>query len=432
MAVLSAVPADGASLTQLGERQGFIMADQPVGVFGGVDTHKEVHVAAATDQAGRVLATASFGADPAGYRRLAEWLGSFGPLVRVGVEGTGSYGAGLARHLVGAGIEVAEVNRPNRQMRRRRGKSDVVDAEAAARAALAGDATTAPKGNDGIVESIRAIRVALCSTRAHRTRISNQIRDLVVTAADRLRSAPEPLTTAQRAARCARFRPGDPTQPAEAAKIALRTLARQYQTLDADLDELRRHLDELTNTANPALRAAKGIGADTASILLIAAGDNPERLRGEASFAALCGASPIEASTGKTTRHRLNPGGNRQANHALWRIAMVRLATCPRTRAYAQRRQTDRKSRREIIRCLKRYIAREVFALLADPHQATHTSDPSELRHRRQAAGLSLAHAAHQLNTWPATISIIERGKAPHHALVPAYRDWLNTLQPAA
>ncbi|WP_420621726.1 transposase [Candidatus Poriferisodalis sp.] len=352
--------------------------------------------------------------------------------MRVGVEGTGSYGVGLTRHLVGSGVEVVEVNRPNRQMRRRRGKSDVVDAEAAARAALSGDAATAPKGNDGIIEAIRAIRVVLCSTRAHRTRISNQIRDLIVTAPDRLRSALEPLTTAQRAARCARFRPGDPAQPAEAAKIALRTLARQYETLDADLVELRRHLDELTSTANPALRAAKGIGADTASILLIAAGDNPARLTTEASFAALCGASPVEASSGKTIRHRLNPGGNRQANHALWRIAMVRLATCPRTRAYAQRRQTEGKSRREIIRCLKRYIAREVFALLADPHQATHTSDPGQLRHRRQAAGLSLAHAAHQLNTWPATVSMIERGKLPHHHLVPAYRDWLNTLQPAA
>ena len=408
------------------------MADEAVGVYGGVDTHNEVHVAAAADQAGRVLAAESFGADPAGYRRLAGWLGSFGPLVRVGVEGTGSYGAGLTRHLVGSGVEVVEVNRPNRQMRRRRSKSDTVDAEAAARAALSGEATTAPKGSDGIVESIRAIRVVLCSTRAHRTRISNQIRDLVVTAPDRLRSSLEPLTTAQRVARCARFRPGDPADPAEAAKIALRTLARQYQTLDADLAELRRHLDELTLTANPALRAAKGIGTDTASILLIAAGDNPARLTTEAAFAALCGASPVEASTAKTTRHRLNPGGNRQANHALRRIAMVRLATCPRTRAYAARRQTEDKSRREIIRCLKRYIAREVFALLADPHQATHTSDPGELRHRRQPAGHSLAHAAHQLNTSPATISMIERGKLPHHHLMPAYRGWLNTLQPAA
>ena len=274
--------------------------------------------------------------------------------------------------------------------------------------------------------------MALCSTRAHRIRVSNQIRYLVVTAADRLRSSLEPLTAAQRAARCARFGPGDPADPAEAAKIALRTLARQYQTLDADLAELRRHLDDLTSTADPALRAAKGIGADTASILLIAAGDNPARLTTEASFAALCGASPVEASSGKTTRHRLNPGGNRQANHALWRIAMVRLATCPRTRAYAARRQAEGKSRREIIRCLKRYIAREVFRLLADPHQANNAHNPGQLRHRRQAAGLSLAHAAHQLNTWPATISVIERGKAPHHHLIPAYRDWLNTQQPAA
>ena len=404
------------------------MADQPVGVYGGVDTHKEVHVAAAADQAGRVLATASFGADPAGYRRLAEWLGSFGPLVRVGVEGTGSYGAGLCRRLSAAGVEVVEVVRPDRQMRRRRGKSDTVDAEAAARAALSDERTSAPKGGDGTVESIRQIRVALCSTRDHPTRISNQVRDLVLTAPEQLRSELDPLTTAQRVHRCARFRPGDVADPAQAAKLALRTLARQYESLDADLDELREHLDRLTAAAGPApaLRAAKGIGPDVASILLVAAGDNPDRLTNEAAFAALCGASPVEASSGRTVRHRLNQGGNRQANHALWRIAMVRLATCERTRAYAARRTAEGKSRREIIRCLKRYIAREVFALLTKPQPAPAAEN---LRH---TTGHSLAHAADQLGTWPATISAIERGHAPHHRLVPAYRDWLNNHQTAA
>ena len=429
LTVLSAVPAGGASFVQLEERQVLIMSDGPVGVYGGVDTHKDVHVAAAVDQAGRLLGTASFGADPAGYRELQAWLSGLGLLVRVGVEGTGSYGAGLSRHLLGAGVEVAEVVRPNRQMRRRRGKSDTVDAEAAARAALGAERTVTPKSGDGVVESIRQIRVAVCSTRDHLTRVSNQIRDLVVTAPEQLRSQLGPLSAARRVARCARFRPGDPADPAQAAKVALRTLARQHEALAADLAELREHLDALTAQAAPALRAAKGIGPDVASILLITAGDNPHRLRNEASFAALCGASPVEASSGRTVRHRLNQGGNRQANHALWRIAMVRLATCERTRTYAARRTAQGKSRREIIRCLKRYIAREVFALLAKPQPHTAAEN---LRAQRHATGHSLTTAAHQLRTWPATISAIERGHAPHHHLAPAYRNWLNTQQPAA
>ena len=406
------------------------MADPIVGVYGGVDTHKHRHVAAVVDHTGRIIEVGSFGADPAGYRRLEAWMRSLGPVVKVGVEGAGSYGVGLARHLVGAGIKVVEVIRPNRQVRRRRGKSDTVDAEAAARAALSGDAATAPKGSDGIVESVRAPRVALCSTRAHRTRVANQIRDLITTAPDQPRVGLEPLTTPQRVQRCALFRPGDLAQPTEATKAALRTLARQHQVLDADLAELRSHLDDLTAAANPAPRAAKGIGPDTASILLVAAGDNPHRLQSEASFAALCGTSPVEASSGKITRHRLNTGANRQANHALWRIAMVRLSTDASTRAYAQRRQTDGKTRRETIRCLKRYTAREVYRLLTNPQPAANTTD--NLRELRQHAGATLQHAADCLNTWPSTISRIEHGKTPNHHLVPAHRDWLNTLTPAA
>ena len=425
MTVLSAVPAGGAYPTAKQGRQDLIMADLIAGIYGGVDTHKDLHVAAVADQTGRILGTESFAAAPAGYRRLESWVRAFGPVVKIGIEGTSSYGVGLTRHLRDAGIEVVEVIRPNRQVRRRRGKSDTVDAEAAARAALSGDASAAPKGNDGIVESIRALRVALCSTRAHRTRIANQIRDLTNTAPEPLRQQLEPLSTPQRVQRCALFRPGDLTDPTDATKASLRTLARQHQVLDADLAELRGHLDELTAAANPALRAAKGIGPDTASILLIAAGDNPKRLTSEASFAALCGASPVEASSGKITRHRLNTGGNRQANHALWRIAMVRLSTDTDTRAYAQRRQAEGKTRRETIRCLKRYIAREVHRLLTNPNPAADTTH--DLRALRQRAGTTLQHAADCLNTWPSTISRIEHGTTPNHHLVPAYRDWLGT-----
>jgi transposase len=405
------------------------MAEVVRDVYGGVDTHKDVHVAAVVDHTGRILDTGSFPTSPTGYRRLERWLASFGTVIRVGVEGTGSYGVGLTRHLIAAGVEVVEVNRPNRQLRRRRGKSDTVDAEAAARAALNGDASGTPKGNDGIVESIRAIRVVFCSTRSHRTRVSNQIRDLITTAPEPLRQQLEPLTTAQRVQRCARFRPGALTEPIEATKHALRTLARQHQTLSADLDELRRDLDQLTTTANPALRAAKGIGADVASILLITAGDHPDRLRSDASFAALCGASPVEASSGKIVRHRLNQGGNRQANHALWRIAMVRLSTDAETRAYAERRHADGKSRREIIRCLKRFIARDVYTLLTNPRPGI---DTSSFRTQRERAGLSLQTVADALGVWPTVISRIERGLAPNHTIVPTYRDWLNNLAHAA
>jgi transposase len=401
------------------------MTDPTPGIYGGVDTHKDIHVAAVVDQTGRILDTGSFPATGQGYRRLLAWMRRFGVLVRVGVEGTGSYGAGLARHLAVGEVEVLEVNRPNRQLRRRRGKSDTVDAEAAARAALNGEATAVPKAQDGIVESIRVLRVVFCSTRGTRTRVSNQLRDLVLTAPEGLRRSLEPLTAAARIELASRFRPGDPTDPTEATKAAMRALARQHQALTEDLDRLRAQLDELTRKANPGLRDAKGVGADVASILLIAAGDNPGRLRSDAAFAALCGASPIDASSGKTTRHRLNQGGNRQANHALWRIAMVRLATDPDTKAYAARRRAEGKTTREIIRCLKRYIAREVHGLLVNPRPARDTTD---LRPARLAARISLQTVADHFEVWPAKISELERGVARDDELEDNYRNWLTHI----
>jgi transposase len=399
------------------------MTQPTPGIYGGVDTHRDVHVAAVVDQTGRILDVQSFPATTVGYRRLLAWMRRHGVLVRVGVEGTGSYGSGLARHFAGEGVEVVEVNRPNRQTRRQRGKNDTVDAEAAARAALNGEATAAPKSQDGIVESIRALRVVFCSTRNARTRISNQLRDLIVCGPEQLRRDLEDLDTPARIERAARFRPGELIGPTEGTKAAMRTLARQYQALTADLDELRGQLDELTARANPALRQAVGVGPDVASILLIAAGDNPDRLTSDAALAALCGASPVEASSGKVTRHRLNQGGNRQANHALWRIAMVRLTCDPATHAYAQRRRAEGKSHREIVRCLKRYIARQVYRLLTNPHPV---ANPSELRAARTAAGHSLSAVAAALGTWPARISEIERGIRPASELTRRYRAWLD------
>jgi transposase len=398
------------------------MTEPEPGIYGGVDTHSDVHVAAVVDQTGRIRDVESFPTTTAGYRRLLGWMRRHGEVVRVGVEGTGSYGAGLARHLLDKGVEVVDVNRPNRQARRRRGKNDTVDAEAAARAALNGEATAAPKSRDGIVESIRALRVALCSMRNTRTRVANQIRDLVLCAPDQLRWDLEPLDTGTRVERAARFRPGNLADSVEGTKAALRALARHYQALTVDLDELRDQLDRLTRQANPALRESCGVGVDVASILLIAAGDNADRLTSEAALAALCGVSPIEASTGKTVRHRLNRGGNRQANHALWRIAMVRLTCDPATRAYAERRRGEGKTHREIIRCLKRYIAREIYRLLTDPPAV---ADRSDLRATRTAAGIGLRAAANALGTWPARLSELERGLRPATDLEARYRAWL-------
>jgi len=400
------------------------MVDHERIVYGGVDTHKEFHVAAAVDDVGRILGTETFPATASGYRRLERWLERHGTIAKVGVEGTGCYGLGLARALAARGIAVVAVNRPNRQMRGRGGKSDTVDAEAAARAVLNGEATSVPKDADGIVEAIRALRVVFCSTRNARTRIANQIRDLLVTAPAQLREALEPLGTDECVARAARFRCGDSSDPTEATKAALRTLARQHQMLTTDLDALRSRLDELTAHANPALRHAVGIGPDVASILLVAAGDNPERLSTDAGFAALCGASPVEASSGKHVSHRLNKGGNRDANHALWRIVMVRMTCHQPTKDYVARRRAEGKTQRHIIRCLKRYVAREVHQLLLNPHLA---STGRDLRTARRQLGHTQAHVARELGVDPIRISEIENDRRCAHETKARYRAWLDT-----
>ena len=301
---------------------------------------------------------------------MTRWFGTHGHLLRVGVEGTGSYGAGLARYLMAAGIEVVEVNRPNRQLRRQRGgKTDSVDAEAAARAAASGQATAVPKSGDGPVECIRMLLVARRSATKARTQAANQIHSVAVTAPEPLKRQLRGLKLKARVAVCARWRPGPEQTTTAYAKMALRYLARRYRTLDTEIAELKIEIRRLCAEANPALLAAKGVGPDTAAALLVAAGDNPERMKSERSFAALCGASPVQASSGQTIRHRLNRGGNRQANNALWRIATTRIRTDAATKDYVTRRQGEGKNRKEIIRCLKRHIAREVYRLLTNPPQ---------------------------------------------------------------
>jgi transposase len=341
------------------------MTPEPGSVTGGVDTHLDVHVAAAVNHLGGVLGTKSFPTTATGYRRLLRWLGSFGPLHAVGVEGTGSYGSALARHLAENEVRVLEVSRPNRQLRRRHGKSDVIDAIAAARAVLSGEATATPKAHNGPVEALRLLKIVQRSATRSRTQAGNQLRAIVATAPDDLRAKLRSLKTTELVTTCAAFRVrAEDDSVSSVTRLALRELAQRIQLLDEQLARIKTRLARITTSVAPRLVARKGVGPDTASAILVSAGDNPHRLRDERSFAALAGSNPIPASSGKTTRHRLNRGGDRQLNAALWRIAIVRLATDPDTRAYRDRRTAEGKTKTETIRCIKRYIAREVFAAL--------------------------------------------------------------------
>jgi transposase len=330
-------------------------------ITGGVDTHADAHVAAALDSLGGLLGVREFAATAAGYAGLLGWLGGFGTVALVGVEGTGSYGAGLARYLAAAGIRVVEVDRPDRQDRRRAGKSDPADAVSAARAALSGRAAGAPKGRDGQVEAIRALMVARRSARAGRTQAINQARALLVTGPEELRARFARHPAARLAAGLAALRPRPGDVPGYATRAALRELGRRARFLDAQITRLDELIGPLVTARAPGLLALPGVGTDTAARLLIAAGDHPARLRSEAAWAHLCAAAPIPASSGKITRWRLNPGGDRQANHALWRIVITRMSSHPATRAYVERRTAEGLTKPEIIRCLKRYVARQVY-----------------------------------------------------------------------
>ena len=302
-------------------------------VTAGVDTHADVHVAAVVDQVGGVLGIESFATTEAGCQRLIGWLHSHGQVALVGVEGTGSYGAGLTRQLERAGIAVVEVDRPNRQVRRREGKSDPVDAVAAARAALSGQALGQPKSRDGDVEAIRVLLVARRSAASERIAALNQLRHLCFTADHQVRRRFERLSVGQLTAQAAALRPRPTDTVRYSTLLAMRTLARRVAYLDDELDNLAVVMRPLVERAAPGLLGMYGVGYDVAAKLLVAAGDNPERLRSEAAFAHLCGVAPLEASSGKTRRHRLNRGGDRQANNALYHVVITRMASHPATRS---------------------------------------------------------------------------------------------------
>ena len=335
-------------------------------VTGGVDTHLDVNVAAALDGIGGLLGVEEFPTTPAGNRQLLGWLSTFGAVARVGVEGTGSYGASLARYLSRCGVLVVEVDRPNRQVRRRKGKTDTVDAIEAARTALAKGELGAAKTRDGNVEAIRALLVARRSAKDTRIKTLNQIRHLGFTAPDEIRLALKGVSSRLIARTAAAMRPrpgGDPV--IFATKTSLRALGRRAVALEEEIAQLDKLLAQFVNQGHEDLVSLYGVDVLSAAALLVAAGDNHDRMHSEAAWARMCGVTPIEASSGKVIRHRLNPGGNRQANAALWHIVTTRMSSEPRTRAYVERRSKEGLSKKEIIRVLKRYVAREVYYYLA-------------------------------------------------------------------
>jgi transposase len=370
----------------------------PVGeITGGVDTHKEFHVAAAKDSLGRDLATRRFPATLAGYIALLAWLASFGPVTAVGVEGTGAYGAGLSTHLQQQGIRVVEVNRPNRQKRRRNGKSDPKDAIAAAAAVQSGDATATPKPRTGPIESVRVVKETRDHLTTARTAALNVLHALIITAPTSLRESLDDMTPAALIRHCAEFAP--PAVPAKgmrgntrthtierlvdglidsenSVRIALGELARTIQFYNTRIAELHTALTALVTRIAPRTSALHGVGPGRTAQLLLTAGDHPDRIHGEPSFANLTGVAPQDCSSGQTQdHHRLSRAGDRQANSVLYYIVLTRLAHHQPTRDYmtTRLRPGTKMTKKHLIRCLKRYVAREIYprlmADLADLHQ---------------------------------------------------------------
>lgn len=396
----------------------------PAAMIAGVDTHKDTHYAAVITQTGQHLAAAQFPTTDAGYRALTVFISGFGHVDRVGMEGTSSYGAGLARYLAAAGLTVVGVLRPARQARRR-GKSDRIDAYQAAHTALAGLGCSTPKSSDGAVEAIRMVLVARSSAVKARTEALAQVSTLIVSAPAPLRTEYRSLPTTRLIAVLGRTRDRRDDDPVTATcRTVLRTLAKRITTLTDEITSHDAALRKLVAATNPALLQACGIGPVIAGRLLVTFGGNPGRVRDEAAFAMMCGVAPIPASSGKTSRYRLNRGGDRAANNALHDIAAVRLHADPATRAYTARRTTEGKTKKDIIRCLKRAIARQVYHLIVNPPEPI---DPATLRALREAAGLTLQHAACDLGCSIQKLSYLERGLTQNRTAMIAYRDYLTT-----
>lgn len=398
-------------------------ATRPVtpAVFAGADTHADTIHVAAIDGYGRDLGDGEFPTTPAGYRDALAFLASFGSVQVFGIEGTSSYGAGLAVVARTAGIAVREVIRPEATVRRMQGKSDPIDAYQAARAAMTGRAKTAPKAED--IEGLRALLSTRRSAAKARTAAMNQIHAQLITAPVEIRERYRKLSDKRLIDALAACRPGSRGAVVATVLLGLKMLAQRHRFLGQQIELLDDQLRGLVAAINLNLISARGIGPVTAAQLLLTAGGNPERLASETSFAALCGTAPVPASSGKTTRYRLSRGGDRHANSALHTIATVRMASDPRTREFVATQRAKNRSNPEILRILKRAIAREVFKLLQNPNALTGIAD---LRRIRREKNLPIRVVVEQLGTTLNHVSRIERGVAFDREFTQRYRTWLQ------
>jgi transposase len=402
----------------------FIMANEHLKVIAGIDTHADTHHVAIISETGAHLADREFLAVGSGYRDILGFVTGFGPVIAAGVEGTGSYGAELARILSKEGIQVLEVMRPNRQGRRLKGKSDPLDAYQAAESVLAGRGTATPKARDGAVESLRVLRAERNSAMRARVAVMTQVQNILVAAPEHLRAKYRGLTSAALMAALEKTRPaGSLSVPANATAVVLKRLAVRYRHLHQELALIDAELDAIITIHAPMIRDLHGVGTEVASQLLVTVGDNPERIGTESKFAALVGVAPIPASSGKTTRHRLSRGGDRQANKAIHHVALVRMMSDTRTKTYVARRRREGKSTKEIMRCLKRYIAREIYDQLLRPQPAP---DAGALRALRKSKKITLQAAADTLHVWPSSLSRLERGLTRDDVFHQRYENWLN------
>jgi transposase/DNA-binding XRE family transcriptional regulator len=420
---LVARPASTHPIDTEGQTIMTVTALDPGTVIGGIDTHADTIHVAAIDAWGRELGDKEFPTSPAGYRDALVFLTGFGVVTGIGIEGTSSYGTGITRAAVDAGMEVFEVIRPERSVRRREGKSDPIDAYQAAQAVLAGRATAAAKTAE--VTALRALHNARRSAVKARAAAQAQIGQQLVTSPDRIREKYRHLTPVRLVKALATCRPMvHPDLEERLVLMALQSLARRHQRLSEEIAKLDVELTSVIEHTAAHLLHLHGVGNTTAAQLLITVGGNPDRLRSEASFAALCGTAPVPASSGKTTRHRLSRGGDRHANSALHTIALARLRNHPPTRAFVNRQRDRGRSTPEILRILKRAIAREMFKQLTRPHEDLGVDD---LRPTRQAKNITIDAAARAIGVAPMTISRTERGKFITPEVVARYRAWLQT-----
>lgn len=403
--------------------------ESQVQFYVGIDTHTDTHTIAVLDATGRTVETSTHAATPAGYRGVVNALNGFaGPSqVSVGVEGTNSYGAGLTRALQAGGFTVFEVLRPTRQVRRMDGKSDPIDAVEAARSLMSGRGISVPKTSTGPAERLRYLNAARDKYVSIMTALSCSILSLLVTAPEAIREKFSQDTTAKTLTLLAQCRPGklDPTGTDFYVLTALKSMARTHQDIKETAKVLEQQMKAIVEEHYPTLSGVHGVGTITATSLAVTAGDNPERIHSEAAFAKLCGACPIPASSGKTNRHRLNRGGDRRANKALHRIALVRMGSHQPTKDYVERQTKRGKTKKEILRQLKRALCREIYRALTRPVAAKPTSG-ADLRAWRTAKGISQTQAAQALQTWPARISDIETDRRPLLTLRTQYQNWLQ------